>query len=182
MSFSRRRQSFSLFVILAQSKPRGWPAHNLPLKFNSLRRFFANEWFFFCFASERATEAIADNLVTLWGFFISLWIQIFMFSNAVLPEYILAKFLNSRTQPNIVVLTSLRPRHFFFKFLFLLCISSFSFLILHCYCSAERVWNIYQGIVCRRHNFYMVMLLASQITLCSGEQNNPSLGTLFFFF
>lgn len=141
--------------------------------------------FLFCLWKEPQRQS-----QTTWSFcgvfFISLWIQTFMFSNVLLPECILAKFLNSRTQPNIVALTSLRPWHFFldYFYLFLLCISSFPFLILHCYCSAERVWNIYQGIVCRRHNFYMVMLLASQITLCSGEQNNPSLGSLslsFFF-
>lgn len=66
-------------------------------------------------------------------------------------------------------------------FFFSVCISSFSSLILHCCCSAERIWNIYQGIVRWRHNFYMVMLLALEITVCNGGQNNLSVETVFMF-
>lgn len=66
-------------------------------------------------------------------------------------------------------------------FFFLVCISSFSSLILHCCYAAERIWNIYQGIMCWRHNFYMVMLLVFEITLCNGGQNNLSAETVFMF-
>lgn len=77
---------------------------------------------------------------------------------------------------------------FFFVLLLFLFISFFALhflfllshppLLLRCrksmkYLSGRRVWKA---------QLYMVMLLASQITLCSGEQNNPSLGSLFFFF
>lgn len=67
------------------------------------------------------------------------------------------------------------------NFFFSVCISSFSSLILHCCCSAERIWNIYQGTVCWRHNFYMVMLLAFEITVCNGEQNNLSVEQVLCF-
>lgn len=56
-------------VTLAQSEPTGWPAHNLPLKFNSLRRLFANEWWFFCFASERSHRGNHRQLGHSVGFF-----------------------------------------------------------------------------------------------------------------
>lgn len=82
------------------------------------------------------------------------------FSEHILEECILPEVLNLGTQPNIVVLTALWPQTFFHS----VCISSSFSLILHCCCSAERIWNIYQGIVCWRHNFHMVMLLAFQIT------------------
>lgn len=67
-------------------------------------------------------------------------------------------------------------------FIFSVCISSSCFLIPHCCCSAERIWNIYQGIVCWRHNFDMVMLLAFEITVCNGGQNNLSVENGFYVF
>jgi len=66
----------------------------------------------------------------------------------------------------------------FFSSLYIL----YSPLILQCCCSAERIWNIYQGIVCWRHNFYMVMLLAFEITVCNSGQNNLSVETFFCCF
>lgn len=47
--------------------------------------------------------------------------------------------------------------------------------------AVQKEYEIFIRASCvERHNFYMVMLLASQITLCSSEQNNPSLGSLPF--
>lgn len=87
------------------------------------------------------------------------------------------RVLNSRARLNVVVLTTLWPQTFFFP----VCMSSFSSLIPHCCRSAERIWNIYQGIVCWRHNFDMVMLLAFEITVCIGGQNNLFVETVLMF-
>lgn len=158
-----------------------WPMYNLPIALVFLRRLFENKWWFYYFflslslsftMLSDATEAISNSLVTLWVFRMNTNLYISKCGSAGVHS---CKILNSRTQLNIVVLTTLWPQNSF-----LVCISSFSSLVLHCCRSAERIWNIYQGIVCWRHNFYMVMLLASQITVCSGEQNNPSLERFFY--
>lgn len=54
-----------------------------------------------------------------------------------------------QTWLNIALLTTLWPQSFFF---FIVCKSSFS--TQYCCCPAERIWNIYQGIMCWRHKFY----------------------------
>lgn len=99
-----------------------------------------------------------------------------LFPNAVPPECILAKLWIQE-----LCWTLLYWQLCDHKLFFSVCISSFSSLILHCCCSAERIWNIYQGIVCWRHNFYMVMLLAFEITVCNGEQNNLSVEEFLCF-
>lgn len=157
-----------------------WPVYNLPIALMFLRHLFENKWWFYFFFSlsltmlADATEAISNSSVILWVFRMNTNLYISKCGSAGVHS---CKILNSRTQLNIVVLTTLWPQNSF-----LVCISSFSSLVLHCCRSAERIWNIYQGIVCWRHNFYMVMLLASQITVCSGEQNNPSLEHFFLCF
>lgn len=99
------------------------------------------------------------NDYTVWSFnrlsinVILMWLQVVLFPNALLLLCILVKLLNSAVVWKTVTTN-----------FFLVCISSFSSLILCCCCSAEGIWNIYQGIVYWIRNFYMVMLLAFEIT------------------
>lgn len=66
--------------------------------------------------------------------------------------------------------------NFFLGWIFYLFFCS---LIQHSWCAAQTIWNIYQGIACWRHSFNIIMLLAFEITLCNGGQNNLSVETVF---
>lgn len=123
-------------------------------------------------------EEYANSVVILWAIHQCCFHRnkSLRFPNAVPHECILPKFFWIQELGWALLYWQLCDHK-----LFSVCISSFSFLILHCCLSAERIWNIYQGIVRWRHNFYMVMLLAFEITLCNGGQNKLSVETVFMF-
>lgn len=78
--------------------------------------------------------------------------------------------LNSGTWLSIVVLTTLWPQTFFSLYIFFLL--SHPTLLPLC----RKNMKYLSG-----HNFYMVMLLAFEITLCNGGQNKLSVETVFMF-